>query len=275
MAGFELEPHLRPHWHVHTPYLSMLVHSSCNLVLKTQVHSNGHAHTNSYLRSHSPGVDVAGGGRRCCFSMNRLQSFAKGVRLHLRARTHAHGVNVRRHSLWVDGFCCHPRCGSYDLFYLCILKHRVVVGAVGGGGQRGTDERSLDPIIVMYSLTDIQLDSARQGPRGRRFLVQISSRICVSVVDAYAYQTITSIKASAYRVSFYFFLFCSARLFFFGPFLKDGRILNCVCSRGMESVFALSQPIDPEIMMVSESPSKGTVQWSRLPQEIKAPSSLS
>lgn len=105
-----------------------------------------------------------------------------------------------------------------------------------------------------------------------RFLVQIPSRIRLFVVDAYAHQRITSIKSSAYilfRCPCYFYFFI------FSPLLKDRRILDCVGGRGRESVFALSQLSDPKIMIVSESPSKGTIQWSRLPQEIKAPSLLS
>lgn len=109
-------PFICPHWPTQ-------MRASCNLLLWMQVHSNGHSHTSVHLRTHSPGLDVPDGGRRCCFSMNRLQFFAEGsgstytyARTHVRASTHAHGVNAHRRSLWVNVSAAIPDVAALIIF---------------------------------------------------------------------------------------------------------------------------------------------------------------
>lgn len=211
MAGFEFKQHLHPHAGTHTPlYLSALAHSDARklqFTLWMQVHSNGHSHTSAHLRTHSPGLDVPDGGRRCCFSMNRLQFFAEGsgstytyARTHVCASTHAHGVNARRRSLWVNVSAAIPAVAALIIFIYAFSNTE-------GERERERWERLRSNYCYVFT---------RRHPAGLvtpRFLVQIPSRICLFVVDAYAHQRITSIKSSAYIL-----FVCPCILFVFGFF---------------------------------------------------------
>lgn len=254
-------PFICPHW-------PTLMRASCNLLLWTQVHSNGHSHTNAHLRTHSPGLDVPDGGRRCCFSMNRLQFFAEGS-------------------------------GSTYTFARTCAQAHMHTGLMRAGVASGLTFLLPSPLWQLWSFLFMHSQTQRGRERGREMReawIQLllcihsptSSCIPLGGVSDAAFSCANSesnmsfccrrIRSSKDHINQVICIpsFCLPVYFFFifSLLLKDRRILDCGRGWGMESVFALSQLSDPKITIVSESPSKGTIQWSRLPQEIKAPSLL-
>lgn len=269
---FRVQTTLAPtRWHVHTP---LFVRTGPLRCAQVAIYSYGRRCTQMAIRTQTlTYVHILRPWRTrrwkaLLFFYEQIAVLCWRVRLHLHIRTHvrastnAHGVNARRRSHWVNVSAAMPAVAALIIFIYAFSNTE-------GERERERWERLGSNYCYVFT---------RRHPAGfhspglvtPRFLVQIQRRICLFVVDAYAHQRITSIKSSAYLL----FVCPCIFFFFFLLLLKDRRILDCVCGWGMESVFALSQLSDPKIMIVSESPSKGTIQWSRLPQEIKAPSLL-
>lgn len=224
------------------------------------MHSNGRAHTNTFSRHRR-----SRRWKTVLFFHEQIAVLCWRVRLHLHVHTHAHMHTGLMRAGIASGLTFLLPCSPWQLWSFLFMHSQQQRGRRDGEGEMR--EAWIQLLLCIHSPTSSWIPLTGVCDTGV-FLCKSSSRICVLVVDAYIRHRITSIKWSAYS----FLLF--ACVFFF-LLLKDRRILNCVCGWETKSVFALSQPSDPEIMMASKSPSKGTIQWRRLPQEIKAPSSLS
>lgn len=108
-------------------------------------------------------------------------------------RTHAHGVNARRHSLWVNVSAAILAVEALIIFIYAFSNTEGRGWGWGGGREGEMREAWIQLLLCIHSPTSSWIPVAGVRDAGV-FLCKFRSRICVFVVDAYAHQRITSIK---------------------------------------------------------------------------------
>lgn len=167
MAGFEFKQHLHPHAGTHTPlYLSTLAHSDARKLQFTPMDAG--ALKWPFAHERSPSYTFSGPWRtrrwKALLFFYEQIAVLCWVRLHLHIRTHARtcarahmhmGLTRAGAASGLTFLLPSPLWQLWSFLFMHSQTQR--------GRERGRDERGLDPIIVMYSLADIQLDSTRRG----------------------------------------------------------------------------------------------------------------